>query len=192
MDIMMPEMDGFEAMRRIRAQPRFKGLPIIALTAKAMKGDREKCIEAGASDYVTKPVELEQLFSVMRVWVTRTAETLGLAELATATGGNWAGLTERSSFDEQTETETVEDDRKSIDPGDPVLLIVEDDTTFARILVGMAHDRGLKALVALRGNTAIALAREFKPNAITLDITLPDMAGWAILDRIKHDPLTRH
>jgi CheY-like chemotaxis protein len=73
-----------------------------------------------------------------------------------------------------------------------VLLIVEDDVTFARILVDLAHDRGIKALVALRGGTALPLAREFIPGAITLDITLPDMAGWTILDRLKHDPATRH
>jgi CheY-like chemotaxis protein len=86
----------------------------------------------------------------------------------------------------------VEDDRNIIHPGDPVVLIVEDDVTFARILVDMAHEQGLKALVALRGVTALSLAREFKPGAITLDITLPDMVGWTILDRLKHDPLTRH
>ena len=86
----------------------------------------------------------------------------------------------------------IDDDRHMIQPGDPVLLIVEDDVTFARILVDLAHDRGIKVLVALRGATALTLAHEFSPGAITLDITLPDMAGWTILDRLKHDSATRH
>jgi CheY-like chemotaxis protein/HAMP domain-containing protein/GAF domain-containing protein len=71
MDVMMPEMDGYETMRAIREDSKFKSLPIIALTAKAMQGDREKCIEAGASDYITKPVDPEQLLSLLRVWLYR-------------------------------------------------------------------------------------------------------------------------
>ncbi len=71
MDVMMPEMDGYEAMRAIRADERFEGLPIIALTAKAMKDDRDKCMQAGASDYITKPVHTEQLLSLIRVWLCK-------------------------------------------------------------------------------------------------------------------------
>jgi CheY-like chemotaxis protein len=69
MDMMMPEMDGYEAIKEIRKMPAFKRLPIIAITAKSMIGEREKCITAGASDYISKPVDIDQLLSLLRVWL---------------------------------------------------------------------------------------------------------------------------
>ena len=71
MDIMMPEMDGYEAMKRIRSQIKFKKLPVIALTAKAMKDDKQKCIDAGANDYISKPIDVDRLLSLMRVWLSK-------------------------------------------------------------------------------------------------------------------------
>jgi HAMP domain-containing protein/CheY-like chemotaxis protein/signal transduction histidine kinase len=88
--------------------------------------------------------------------------------------------------------EQVPDDRDTIQTGDRTVLIVEDDVTFARILLDMAHEKGFKAIVATRGETALHLASRFRPDAITLDIQLPDMEGWTVLDRLKHDRVTRH
>ena len=82
-DIMMPGMDGYQTIREIRAMPGFASLPIIAVTAKAMKGDRQKCIEAGASDYVAKPVDIEQLVSVLRVCIQRTEQATVLQSTGT-------------------------------------------------------------------------------------------------------------
>ena len=71
MDIMMPEMDGLTAMREIRKRPEWKRLPIIALTARAMKGDQDKCFAAGANDYIAKPLDVERLLSLVRVWMPK-------------------------------------------------------------------------------------------------------------------------
>jgi HAMP domain-containing protein/signal transduction histidine kinase/CheY-like chemotaxis protein len=86
----------------------------------------------------------------------------------------------------------VEDDRGKIEKGDRVLLIVEDDPHYARVLVEMAHEKGFKGVVAQRGSSALAMARELKPDAITLDVHLPDFDGWRVLDRLKVDLATRH
>ena len=88
--------------------------------------------------------------------------------------------------------ETIADDRANLEPGESVLLIVEDDPHYARILLDLAHDSGFKALIAQRGAEALALAAEFNPNAVSLDVFLPDMLGWSVLSQLKQNPLTRH
>jgi CheY-like chemotaxis protein len=88
--------------------------------------------------------------------------------------------------------EQVADDRQSIAPGDAVLLIVEDDPHYARVLLDLAHDHGMKVLVAMRGADALVLARDYQPAAVSLDVFLPDMLGWTVLSQLKQNPATRH
>jgi HAMP domain-containing protein/signal transduction histidine kinase/DNA-binding response OmpR family regulator len=86
----------------------------------------------------------------------------------------------------------IEDDRNDIRDGDPVLLIIEDDPHYSRILLGLARDKGFKGIVASKGAIGIALARQFRPTAVSLDIFLPDMLGWTVLNQLKLDSTTRH
>jgi CheY-like chemotaxis protein len=88
--------------------------------------------------------------------------------------------------------EPVLDDRESVQPGDAVLLVVEDDPQYARVLLGLGRGKGFKVIIAHRGADGLALARELQPTAISLDVFLPDMLGWAVLSQLKHDPSTRH
>ncbi len=88
--------------------------------------------------------------------------------------------------------EQIADDRANLQPGDAILLIVEDDPHYARMLCDLSRDKGFKTLVAMRGADALALAREYQPSAVSLDVFLPDMLGWTVLNHLKQDPATRH
>jgi CheY-like chemotaxis protein/signal transduction histidine kinase/HAMP domain-containing protein len=88
--------------------------------------------------------------------------------------------------------EAVPDDRERLEPGDAVMLIVEDDPHYGRIMADLARDRGFKVLVAMRGADALALARQYHPTAVSLDVFLPDMLGWTVLSHLKRDPAARH
>jgi len=88
--------------------------------------------------------------------------------------------------------EQIPDDRHEIQPGDSILLIVEDDPHYCRVLVDLARDKGFKVLVAMRGADALELAKQYQPSAVSLDVFLPDMLGWSVLSQLKQNPLTRH
>jgi HAMP domain-containing protein/signal transduction histidine kinase/DNA-binding response OmpR family regulator len=92
----------------------------------------------------------------------------------------------------EAQPETIPDDRATVQPGDATLLIVEDDPHYARIMADLAHDSGFKVLTAARGGDALALAREYQPSAVSLDVFLPDMLGWTVLSQLKQNPATRH
>ncbi|KYH00964.1 HAMP domain-containing protein [Bradyrhizobium sp. DOA1] len=93
---------------------------------------------------------------------------------------------------QQRVIEQLPDDRLNLEPGDTILLIVEDDPHYARVLVDLARDKGFKVLVAARGAEALELAKQYQPTAVSLDVFLPDMLGWTVLSQLKHNPLTRH
>ncbi len=109
-------------------------------------------------------------------------KALPSASMAQTTGG----------FISERLVETISDDREILLPDDAVLLVVEDDPHYARVLRDLSHDNGFKVLMASRGSEALALAREFHPTAISLDVFLPDMLGWTVLNHLKQDPSTRH
>ena len=89
-------------------------------------------------------------------------------------------------------TEHIADDRLEIEPGDSILMVVEDDPHYARVIMDLARDKGFKVLVAARGTDALSLAQQFQPSAVSLDVFLPDMLGWTVLNQLKQNPLTRH
>jgi HAMP domain-containing protein/CheY-like chemotaxis protein/signal transduction histidine kinase len=121
-----------------------------------------------------------------------------VARQTTADGGvgarsNWfpSAVSDIDTFSSDEMIE-VNDDRHAIYDGERVVLIVEDDINFAGILLDLAREKGFKGVIATRGDTALSLARKYKPDAITLDLKLPDRDGWTVLDRLKHDPNTSH
>ena len=100
------------------------------------------------------------------------------------------GISPRATSDRVVEH--VADDRLEIEPGDSILLVVEDDPHYARVIMDLARDKGFKVLVAARGADALNLAQQFQPSAVSLDVFLPDMLGWTVLNQLKQNPLTRH
>ena len=108
------------------------------------------------------------------------------------TSAQYSGAPALPAATQERVIEQIPDDRSNLAPGDTILLIVEDDPHYARVLVDLARDKGFKVLVAAQGSEALDLAAQFQPTAVSLDVFLPDMVGWTVLSQLKHNPLTRH
>jgi len=131
--------------------------------------------------------------SVFTLYLPQTYAGASAVAPVTEVRGSSAGLLLPLSRSAASEPVAVfEDDRENLRPDDSVLLIIEDDPHYARIVCDLARDKGLKVLLATRGAEGLALAREYRPTAVSLDVFLPDMLGWTILNHLKQDPATRH
>ncbi|HXA19271.1 MAG TPA: HAMP domain-containing protein [Thermoanaerobaculia bacterium] len=187
------------------------GLSISREIARLLGGEIRVTSEEGAGSHFTLYLPQSYVVPVRRRDEERIGATLEAELMSGSRGGSFdarghttiavpsleARRTRREdgapADDSQVVVEEqVPDDRGTIGEGDRVVLIVEDDVTFAGILLEMAHDKGFKGVVATRGESGLQLARRYRPDAITLDIALPDMEGWTVLDRLKHDKTTRH
>jgi CheY-like chemotaxis protein/HAMP domain-containing protein len=130
---------------------------------------------------------------VYKATAAESAGQTGAGDESVTSGGPRLDTAEPTLFsDDYGEIIEIADDRNDVRPGERVLLIVEDDALFAQIILDMAHERGFKGVVAAQGGAALELARRYKPDAITLDVRLPDRDGWTVLDRLKHDTRTSH
>ena len=188
MDIMMPVMNGYDAMREIRKQGEFRNLPIIALTAKAMPGDKEKCLEAGASDYLPKPVETDDLVAALVDWLSK----------AKAVSAPMAASTDEGAFprvkilaDEGDAGEGVE----NLELGEPpiTILIVDDDMRNTFSLASYLEKKADRVLLAQDGLKALAqLKKDRKINLVLMDIMMPNMDGYEAIRKIREDGKLKH
>ena len=161
------------------------GLSISRELARLLEGEIIVDSEPGRGSTFTVYLPISRMVSITGP-VPHTIESTVPAPVVEAlTDGDGAAATRPGIV-------AIRDDRYAIEPGDRVVLIVEDDANFARVLADLAHERGLRAVVATHGGEALQLAKEFGADAITLDLLLQDVSGWTVLDQLQHDPVTKH
>jgi CheY-like chemotaxis protein len=177
-DIMMPDMDGYETMREIRSRARFADLPVVAVTAKAMKGDRQKCIQAGASDYVSKPVDIDQLISVLRVSVQR-------ADAQRLAGDNIVAIHSAAQRNDVDARGPASGRFAARGPTRARILIVDDDERNAFAAIQALETLGQELVVARSGEEALRRLLTDDFAVILLDLHMPGMDGYETAELIR-------
>jgi CheY-like chemotaxis protein len=192
-DIMMPDMDGYETMREIRAMPEFVDLPVVAVTAKAMKGDRQKCIQAGASDYVSKPVDIDHLVSVLRVGIQRATGPRRCARPART----WSCCRRRAEVAAEGDALAIPappftDGGARPDAPKAKVLIVDDDERNAYAAVHALEELGHELVVARSGEEALRRVLTDDFAVILLDLHMPGMDGYETAALIRSRKRSRN
>ncbi len=189
MDIMMPLMNGFEAMQAIRQQSRFSKLPILALTAKVMPGDREKCMEAGASDYIAKPVDGQQLLTTLSDWLGKPKLVDGAVEKRERKTAKPVEVVKTS------EDMLVDDGLISLSFGDhpTTVLLVDDDMRNTFSLTQFLQKKSARVIMAQDGVKALAqLEKHSDVSIIIMDVMMPNMDGLETTKKFGENPQFKH
>ena len=191
MDLSLPIMNGWEATKQIKANPNTKNIPVIALTAHAMSGDRQKALEAGCDDYDSKPIDFSRLIDKMKALLERNSSSQ-LKQVATRIESIKSNTQPKSAVEPSTLQLSDTAEPLEVDVAATKILLVEDNEANRKMLSYRLRRRKYELLIAVDGAEAVSLAAAEEPDLILMDLSLPIMNGWDATKQIKANPNTKN